>query len=534
MSITYGGDRAAAAPTGASPRPTIRTTAVQQLTAARPRPTWPRWSPIRPIWSPARPRTAWPTVRHWRGRGTLSVGQPRQDPFRQRIQHQRAQRQQRRCLVRLRRWWRLRGWAVNAISRLRRGDRSPAFMRSPPTIAFARDEASRAVLTEVLEPGAATVSKGGIEEATGYMLHDPSSQDGDRRSVRHGRAAGCAGSPGRDLPAQHAGHRHRRRQRHPFLPRATHRRGRRISGEADHRRGAARRADRAGGARPRLPHRRFRPSTARPLRSSARGAASVRRWSPSSLAWLSTERPAARRCWSTSISAAAPPAWRWTSNPATASARRWPIPTGSTPCCWRSPPRGSASICICCRRSRSLDGSQTIQSDAIEKLSKGLRQGFKRVIFDVPRSDGAILKQVLGQAERHRHRHRFLHRRRPRYRPAVRARPEAGAGGEAGWWSATDFGTGRKGDLTRAEIEKALGLTMACVIPEDPGRRSAGDQFRQAGAGVRSLQPGHGGAARARRRWSTASRKQRPARAVVTSFLATGARKARWPRKVSP
>ena len=49
-------------------------------------------------------------------------------------------------------------------------------MRSPPTIAFARDEASRAVLAEALEPGASAISPGGVEDATAYMIHDPSSR----------------------------------------------------------------------------------------------------------------------------------------------------------------------------------------------------------------------------------------------------------------------------------------------------------------------------------------------------------------------
>jgi Flp pilus assembly CpaE family ATPase len=146
------------------------------------------------------------------------------------------------------------------------------------------------------------------------------------------------------------------------------------------------------------------------------------------------------------------------SNPATASAKRWPILTGSTPCCWRSLLRGSSE--------QALDSSQTIQPDAIEKLTNGLRQGFERVIFDVPRSDGAILKQALAQATiiivvtdfsiagvRDTGR---LFTLAQKLAPAAR-RLVVG----------NRSGTGRKGDLTRAEIEKALGLTMACVIPED-------------------------------------------------------------------
>jgi pilus assembly protein CpaE len=114
----------------------------------------------------------------------------------------------------------------------------------------------------------------------------------------------------------------------------------------------------------------------------------------------------------------------------------------------------------------ALDSSPAIQPDAIEKLAKGLRQGFQRVILDVPRSDGAILRQALSQSSivvvvtdfsiaGVRDTGRLI------------ALTQKLVPGARRLVVGNRTGTGRKGDLTRGEIEKALGLTMASVIPED-------------------------------------------------------------------
>jgi pilus assembly protein CpaE len=113
-----------------------------------------------------------------------------------------------------------------------------------------------------------------------------------------------------------------------------------------------------------------------------------------------------------------------------------------------------------------LDSIRPVQSDAIERLVKGLRQGFHRVVLDIPRGGGAVVRQGLEQAgvivivtdfslAGVRDTGRLI------------ALAEKAAPAAKRFVVGNRFGTVRKGDLSRTEIEKALGVKLACVIPED-------------------------------------------------------------------
>jgi len=340
-------------------------------------------------------------------------------------------------------------------------------MRSPPTIAFARDEASRAVLTEVLEAGAATVSKGGIEEATGYMVHDPSS-----KTV----IVDLSGTP-EPMKALD-------RFAETCLPNT------RVIAIGDVNDIQFYRALREAGVAEYL----VKPITAEALRATltvpvapveapaapaaqkidcetiaivgARGGVGATMVAVS-LAWLSTEKTR-RKTVLTDLDlncGAASLALDVESGHGLSEALANPDRIDAMLLAVAAARVGDHLHLL--SSEQALDNSLTIQPDAIEKLSKGLRQGFQRVIFDVPRSDGAMLKQVLGQAStiiivtdfsiagvRDTGRlFTLAHKLAPGARRLV---------------VGNRTGTGRKGDLTRGEIEKALGLSMACVIPEDP------------------------------------------------------------------
>jgi pilus assembly protein CpaE len=115
---------------------------------------------------------------------------------------------------------------------------------------------------------------------------------------------------------------------------------------------------------------------------------------------------------------------------------------------------------------QALDSTIAVKADAIEKLAAGLRQGFQRVIFDIPRADGEILKQGLAQAGIIVIVTDFsIAGVRDAGRLIALAQKVAPAAKRLVVGNRS--GTTRKGDLSRVEIEKALGLTMACVIPED-------------------------------------------------------------------
>ncbi len=355
---------------------------------------------------------------------------------------------------------------MNAISRLS-GEPQSAFMRSSPTIAFAWDEASRAVLTEVLEAGAATISKGGIEEATGYMLHDPSS-----KTVIVDLSGTAEPMQALDRFAE------------TCLPDT------RVIAIGDVNDIHFYRALRGAGVAEYL----VKPITAEALRAAltvpvakaespaataaqavdcetiaivgARGGVGATMVAVS-LAWLSTEKTRRKTvladldlsCGAASLALDVESGHGLSealANPDRIDAMLLAVAAARV---------GDRLHLL--SSEQALDSSPAIQPDAIEKLSKGLRQGFQRVIFDVPRSDGALLKQVLGQASTIVIVTDF----------SIAGVRDSGrlfslaqklAPGARRLVVGNRTGTGRKGDLTRAEIEKALGLTMACVIPEDP------------------------------------------------------------------
>jgi len=355
---------------------------------------------------------------------------------------------------------------VNAISRLS-GEPQSAFMRSPPTIAFARDEASRAVLAEVLEAGAVTISKGGIEEATGYMLHDPSS-----KTVIVDLAGAAEPLQALDRFAESC------------LPNT------RVIAIGDVNDIHFYRALRVAGVAEYL----VKPISAEALRAAltvqvaqaeapaapaaqkvdcetiaivgARGGVGATMVAVS-LAWLSSEKTR-RKTVLTDLDlscGAASLALDVESGHGLSEALANPDRIDAMLLAVAAARVGDHLHLL--SSEQALDNSLTIQPDAIEKLSKGLRQGFQRVIFDVPRSDAAMLKQVLGQATTIVIVTDFSIAG-VRDTGRLFALAQKLAPGSRRLVVGNRTGTGRKGDLTRAEIEKALGLTMACVIPEDP------------------------------------------------------------------
>jgi pilus assembly protein CpaE len=340
-------------------------------------------------------------------------------------------------------------------------------MRSPPTIAFAQDEASRAILTEVLEAGAAAVSSGGIEEATGYMLHDPSS-----KTVIVDLSGSAEPLVALDRFAE------------TCLP------GTRVIAIGEVNDIHFYRALRGAGVAEYL----VKPLTAEALRA----ALSV----PATTAGDAAAAPAAQKMDCETITVigarggvgatmvAVSLAWLATEK----SVRKTVLVDLDLTCgaaslaldvesghglseALANPDRIDAMLlAVAASRvgehlhllssEQAFDASPAIQPDAIEKLAKGLRQGFQRVILDVPRADGSVLSQALGQSSvvvvvtdfsiaGVRDTGRLL------------ALTQKLAPGARRLVVGNRASTVRKGDLTRGEIEKALGLTMTCVIPED-------------------------------------------------------------------
>jgi pilus assembly protein CpaE len=115
---------------------------------------------------------------------------------------------------------------------------------------------------------------------------------------------------------------------------------------------------------------------------------------------------------------------------------------------------------------QQLDGERPSQADALRRLVIGLGQSFQHIVFDVPRADPILLRQALEQA---------------RVTLIVTDYSLAGVRDTKRLISlanklaptarlmivANRIGDGKKGGLTRAEIEKALGVEIAAVIPED-------------------------------------------------------------------
>jgi pilus assembly protein CpaE len=355
---------------------------------------------------------------------------------------------------------------MNSIARLS-GDSQAGFRRSPAIIAFARDEVSRAVLAEVLEVAASTISPGGIEEATSYMAHDPSS---------HTVIVDLSGIAEPLLALDHLAEN--------CLPDT------RVITIGEVNDIHFYRSLRSAGVAEYL----VKPLTADSLRT-ALTAPVILQAEPPPLPALSatageTIAVVGARGGVGATMVAVSLAWL-----ATNGTRRKTVLADLDLTCGAAslaldvesghgltealanPDRiDSMLLAVAAARvgehlhllssEQALDGSFSIQPDAIEKLGAGLRQGFQRVIFDVPRSDGAILKQAFAQATiivivtdfsiagvRDTGRLVALAQK---IAPAAKRLVVGNRGG-----------VGRKGDLTRAEIEKALGLTMACVIPED-------------------------------------------------------------------
>jgi pilus assembly protein CpaE len=340
-------------------------------------------------------------------------------------------------------------------------------MRSPPTIAFVRDEASRAVLTEVLEAGASTISNGGIEEATGYMLHDPSSKTVivDLSGISEPLAA-------LDRFAESC------------LPNT------RVIAIGEVNDIQFYRALRGAGVAEYL----VKPLSAEAVRAALATpmAAPAEAPAPASAQKIEQETIAVigARGGVGATMVAVSLAWLGADK-----TRRKTVLVDLDLCCGAAslaldvesghglsealanPDRIDAMLlAVAAARvgehlhllssEQGLDSTPTIQPDAIEKLSKGLRQGFQRVILDVPRSDGAVLKQALSQSSIVIIVTDFsIAGVRDTGRLVTLAQKLAPGARRLVVGNRT--GTGRKGDLTRGEIEKALGLTMAAVIPED-------------------------------------------------------------------
>jgi len=341
-------------------------------------------------------------------------------------------------------------------------------MRSPSTIAFVRDEASRAVLTEVLDAAASTISKGGIEEATGYMLHDPSS-----KTVIVDLSGASEPLAALDRFAE------------TCLPNT------RVIAVGEVNDIQFYRALRAAGVAEYL----VKPLTAESVRAAmATPVAAPAEAAPApaaqkvdcetiavigarggvgatmvavSLAWLGADKTRRKTvlvdldlsCGAASLALDVESGHGLSealANPDRIDAMLLAVAAA----------RVGEHLHLLSSE-HPLDGSPTIQPDGIEKLAKGLRQGFQRVILDVPRADGAILRQALSQSSivvivtdfsiaGVRDTGRLI------------ALAQKLAPGARRLVVGNRTGTVRKGDLTRGEIEKALGLTMASVIPEDP------------------------------------------------------------------
>jgi len=341
-------------------------------------------------------------------------------------------------------------------------------MRSPPTIAFVRDDATRAVLAEVLEPGASAVSRGGIDEATAYMMHDPSSRTvvvdlsgAAEPLLALDRLAETCLPDTRVIALGEVNDIH-------FY------RALRSAGVADY----LVKPVSADALRAAL----IVPAVAQPAATAvaavqasdcetiavvgARGGVGATMVAVS-LAWLSTERSRRKTvladldlsCGAASLALDVESGHGLTealANPDRIDAMLLAVAAA----------RVGEHLHLLSSE-QALDNSLALQPDALEKLAAGLRQGFQRVIFDIPRGNGAILKQGLAQAgiivivtdfsiAGVRDTGRLIALAQ-KVAPAAR-RLVVG----------NRFGTARKGDLSRVEIEKALGLTMACAIPEDP------------------------------------------------------------------
>jgi pilus assembly protein CpaE len=113
-----------------------------------------------------------------------------------------------------------------------------------------------------------------------------------------------------------------------------------------------------------------------------------------------------------------------------------------------------------------LDGERPSQADSLRRLVVGLGQSFQHIIFDVPRADPVLLRQSIEQA-------RVVLIVTDFSLAGVRDTKRLSA-------LVTKLGPtarllivgnrvadGKKGGLSRAEIEKAIGAQLVVAIPED-------------------------------------------------------------------
>jgi pilus assembly protein CpaE len=353
---------------------------------------------------------------------------------------------------------------MNAIARLQLEPAAhPASLPSPATLAFVRDEASRLLLAETLDPGA-HIAHGGIEDAITYLVHDPSSRTvivdlssvADPLIALDRLAETCL--PGTrvialgDINDIHFYRMLRSAGVADYLVKP-------LSAEAVTVAMAAEPA-----ARVELPVTVAADASETIAVIGARGGVGATMVAVS-LAWLSTDRQKQRtvladldlNCGSASLALDVEPGYGLIE--ALAS------PNRIDALLLASATTRLGDDFYLLSSELPLDVVRPVQPDAIEKLVEGLRHGFQRVVIDLPRG-GPIVRQALEQAgivvivtdfsiAGVRDTGRLI-------ALAEKAAPRAKrliVGNRAG--------TARKSDLSRSDIEKALGVKLDCVIPED-------------------------------------------------------------------
>jgi pilus assembly protein CpaE len=114
----------------------------------------------------------------------------------------------------------------------------------------------------------------------------------------------------------------------------------------------------------------------------------------------------------------------------------------------------------------SLDSVVAPRPGALEVLTKELLRDFRHVVLDLPRSDSALLRLGLAEANTVILVTDFsLAGLRDVVRLATLSKAMAPAARVVA--VGNRVGSAKKADLSRAEVEKALGMPLAVVIPED-------------------------------------------------------------------
>jgi pilus assembly protein CpaE len=353
---------------------------------------------------------------------------------------------------------------MNAIVRLQL---EPAAQQtslpSPATLAFVQDEASRLLLAEMLEPGA-HIASGDIEDAITYLVHDPSSRTVivDLSSVAEPLIAldrlaeTCL--PGTRVIALgeindvHFYRMLRRAGVADYLVKPLTEEALTVALAAE------------PAARAELPAEVAADASETIAVIGARGGVGATMVAVS-LAWLSTDRQKQRtvltdldlNCGTASLALDVEPGYGLIEALAN--------PTRIDALLLASATTRLGDDFYLLSSEQPLDAARPVQPDAIERLVQGLRQGFQRVVIDLPRG-GPVMRQGLEQAgivvivtdfsvAGVRDTARLIalaEKVAPRARRLI-------VGNRSG--------TARKGDLSRADIEKALGVKLDCVIPED-------------------------------------------------------------------